>query len=270
MGKSKIDWTDYSWNPVTGCSKVSAGCANCYAERHAKRFWGERKFTDIVCHEDRLNYPFSIKQPARIFVNSMSDLFHEKVSYEFIEKVVRVIAKCPQHQFIVLTKRPEMLKSFFDAYPAPPNLIAGVSVEDQRSADERVPLLMETNVRYRAISAEPLLGHISIMKLVARQNRILDWVIVGGESGPGARVMDEGWALDLLTECSRPLLGIPFYFKQWGEYNENGVRVGKAAAGHLLNGRVIHEYPYTEGFIKMVESNLPRRIGVGLPKERTK
>lgn len=250
MGKSKIDWTDYVWNPVTGCSKVSAGCANCYAERHANRFWGERKFTDIICHEDRLNYPMSIKKPSRIFVNSMSDLFHANVPGEFVEKVIWAITKCPQHQFIILTKRAERMKSFFDFYTAPLNLIAGVSVEDQRSADERIPLLIETDVRYRAISAEPLLGHITLVNLVPSTYQTIDWVIVGGESGPGARAMDEAWAIGLMNECRE--LGIPFYFKQWGEYNKDGVRVGKVAAGNVLAGRVIHEYPYTEGFTKMV------------------
>jgi len=240
MGKSKIDWTDYTWNPVTGCTKVSTGCLNCYAERHAKRFWGERKFTDVICHEDRLNYPLSIKKPSRIFVNSMSDLFHEKVNSEFVFRVIDVIQKCPQHQFLVLTKRPGRMNFFFNKLCDMPlnNLILGVSVEDQESADYRIPLLLDIPGRwYKTISAEPLLGPIDMQKYMHE----IEWVIVGGESGIGARPMKAEWAESLQQQCK--LTGTAFFFKQWGEFDEFGIRVGRAAAGHLLRGVEYHEYP---------------------------
>ena len=247
MGKSKIDWCDYVWNPVTGCSKVSEGCRNCYAERLAKRFWGERKFTDVICHEDRLEYPFSIKKPSRIFVNSMSDLFHEKVSTEFIYKVIRVMLNNPQHQFIVLTKRPERMRAdvnWMFVYDFP-NIIWGVSIEDQKTADERIPFLLETKPllksRHLTVSAEPLLGPVDIQKYLYE----IEWVICGGESGIGARPMHIDWVTSLQRQCG--LTSTAFFFKQWGEFDANGVRVGKAAAGHLLNGQEYHEYP--RGFL---------------------
>jgi len=247
MNKTKIDWADYAWNPVTGCSKVSEGCRNCYAERLAKRFWGERKFTDVKCHEDRLNQPENIKKRSTIFVNSMSDLFHEKVPNWFIDKIMFTMTRLP-HNFIVLTKRPSRMKHYFEFEHSPrldwanfDNLFFGVSVEDQKTADERIPILLSTKVNNRIVSIEPMIGEVNIVKYLGLRGERLDWVIVGGESGPGARPMKAEWANEIQKYCA--FVNVPFFFKQWGEFDANGVRVGKTAAGHLLNGVEYHEYP---------------------------
>lgn len=244
MGKSKIDWCDYVWNPVTGCSKVSEGCRNCYAERLAKRFWGERKFTDVQCHEDRLGFPQTIKKPSWIFVNSMSDLFHKDVPDSFIHNVMGKMLAKPQHIFIILTKRPERMKRFIEYFPyfgGLKNVIYGVSVEDQDSADERIPILLATRVMNRMVSIEPMIGDVNMVRYLGLRGDRLDWVIVGGESGPGARPMKAEWANEIQKDCA--FVNVPFFFKQWGEFDANGDRVGKAAAGHLLNGVEYHEYP---------------------------
>ena len=244
MNKTKIDWADYAWNPVTGCTKVSEGCRHCYAERHAKRFWGERKFTDVMCHEDRLGFPQTIKKPSIIFVNSMSDLFHEDVPTWFIEYVMVAIGgtRGRRHKFIILTKRPKRMQEFLNTrfeFGGLNNVIYGVSVEDQKTADERIPILLETNVKNKMISVEPMIGAVNLDK--AGWLDVLDWVIVGGESGPGARPMQLGWAAEVKDQCKQ--YKVPFFFKQWGEFDEFGIRVGRAAAGHLLRGVEYHEYP---------------------------
>ncbi len=179
--KSKIEWTNATWNPVPGCTKVSAGCRGCYAERHAHRFWGARKFTDIEMHADRLDQPLRWKKPRMIFVNSMSDLFHENVSFEFIIQVFAVMARAKQHTFQILTKRAERMHNFFikygginsrthdehgkgvelDQYEFPlPNVWIGVSCENQATADERIPLLARTPAAVHFVSAEPLIGMV--------------------------------------------------------------------------------------------------------------
>ena len=262
-----IEWTDKTWNPVTGCSKVSAGCKNCYAETVANRFWGDRKFTDVICHPERLDAPLRWRKPQRVFVNSMSDLFHEDVPDEFIDRVFAVMALAPQHTFQVLTKRPKRMRDWVrdkttteclmaadesratgvyaksseasrlaHAYmesqrlggfcqPAPwplPNVWLGVSCEDQAAADERIPLLLETPVTVRFVSAEPLLGPIDFGHLqpgdppteidslrgthgVLRPHGgvcdRLSWVIVGGESGPRARPCDVAWIRSIVEQC---------------------------------------------------------------------
>ena len=245
--KSKIEWTEATWNPVSGCSKVSAGCKNCYAERLFPRVYQGRAFTDVKMHENRLEQPLRWKKPRRIFVNSMSDLFHEDVPDSFIDKVFAVMALSPQHTFQILTKRPERMRKYFngpfypmsrvhaqlfaswpgknpnDATPAwpLPNVWLGVSVEDQATADERIPLLLQTPAAIRFVSYEPALGPVDFSRIMAsrmpwhppgppeclhldslkgtvstiqrakavhtEQCSPLDWIIVGGESGPGAR-----------------------------------------------------------------------------------
>ena len=225
---SNIEWTDASWNPVTGCTKVSQGCKNCYAETWAKRHLGEfsrdpsRKFTDILCHEDKLELPLRWKKPRRIFVNSMSDLFHESVPDRFIQSVFRVMSDAWWHTFQVLTKRPErMLTTVTETLPLlakwPRNNVwLGVSCEDQATADERLPLLFETPAAVRFVSCEPLLGQIYLMGLMTGGRPALDWVIAGGESGPKARPMHPKWARSLRDQCTTA--GVPFFFKQWGEW----------------------------------------------------
>jgi protein gp37 len=314
MTKSKIEWTDRVWNPVTGCTKVSQGCKHCYAETMAERFWatqyppvktgkiiddyhpdtgpasGEeerpRKFTDVLVHPERLDQPSRWRKPARVFVNSMSDLFHEDVPSAFIQNVFEIMREAKQHTFQILTKRPErMLKevrviSVYGTIRYPiPNVWLGVSVENQATADERIPLLLQTPAAVRFVSCEPLLEEVDLLSSIFRpgiwelaggtlhsaiQLRGLDWVIVGGESGPNARPMHPDWARSLRDQCQAS--GVPFFFKQWGEWSEVRTtkqeiverkskevrsradgslffRVGKRSAGRLLDGREWNEYP---------------------------
>jgi len=304
--KTSIEWTDATWNPVTGCSKVSQGCKNCYAERVFSRAYGkERKFTDVKCHPERLGQPLRWKKPRRIFVNSMSDLFHESVPVEFIDRVFVVMAQAPLHTFQILTKRPERMRdysrvlvslcpkrrslrmrdSMYKGHPAETlvcgtkpahigkfpwplhNLHLGVSIEDQQTADERIPLLLQTPAAVRFVSAEPLLGPIDL-KLSTQSSGLstqIDWVIAGGESGPNARPMHPDWARGLRDQCR--MVGVPFFFKQWGEWLHESefraglaevgraskrmeagdglqfIRVGKKAAGNVLDGMRYREFP---------------------------
>lgn len=252
MNTSAIEWTDRTWNPVSGCSHVSEGCWHCYAERFFPRAYAGRKFTEVQCHPERLDQPLKIKKPQKIFVNSMSDLFHEDVQFEFIDKVFAVISCCAQHTFQILTKRPARMLEYmnFDngfgrtgyiwgaAYKIrgikpqpgkmpPPfpyvNTWLGVSVEDQRTANERIPILLKTPAAVRWISAEPLLGpidlvrsdEIALLQCVqsgATIERGLDWVVVGGESGPRARTMEISWANAIREQCA--LANVPFFMKQ--------------------------------------------------------
>ncbi len=249
MGKTNIEWTRNDdgtsgcvWNPTTGCTKVSQGCKHCYAERDWKRLskipttvYAGRDFTNVLCHPERLDQPIRWKRPRRIFVNSMSDLFHEDIPDAFLDQVFAVMALCGQHVFQVLTKRPGRMCDYvnrlsrsekrleaaarilgysfvFDgiflvSWPLK-NVWLGVSCEDQETADSRIPLLLKTDAAIRWISAEPLLGPILI------GGTALDWVVCGGESGPSARRFDIGWALQLLDQCQRN--AIPFFMKQLG------------------------------------------------------
>lgn len=349
--KSKIEWTDTTWNPVTGCSKVSPGCKNCYAERDWARLsaprkkpniYTGRKFTDVQCHEKRLDQPLRWRKPRRIFVNSMSDLFHEDVPDEFIHQIFAVMVLAPHHIFQVLTKRPERMLEYLRSiqddikdthlwvdeaggitgspcaaaaaenrnWPLS-NIWLGVSIEDQETADERIPLLLQTPAAVRWLSIEPLLGPINIIDTVNQYDRErcglqddplaaallnqgirdgnafaigpIDWVVVGGESGPKARPMHPAWVRSLRDHCQ--VASVPFFFKQWGEwgldipkpfyrvsrnkYSHESItfvpdgdiynptepdtlnnplmktmyRVGKKNAGRTLNGRTWDEYP---------------------------
>lgn len=319
--KTGIEWTDATWNPVTGCSKVSQGCKHCYAEREWPRMtrlvpsYAGRDFTDVRTHADRLDHPLRWKKPRMIFVNSMSDLFHPDVPFEFIDKVFAVMALAPQHVFQVLTKWPDRMRDYLTGdgltkrvireafrmdceggawmnadhniggHQIMPlgNVWLGVSVEDQAAANERIPLLLDTPAAVRWISAEPLLGPVRLSGLFGlitddEDIRIdalngsfvtsryqedptplgarLDWVVVGGESGPKARPMHLDWARSLRDQCSAA--GVPFLFKQWGEWwpncclKKDGTRdettlwmdrIGKKAAGRLLDGVQHDGYP---------------------------
>jgi protein gp37 len=254
MKKTKIDWADYVWNPVTGCTKVSAGCKNCYAERHANRFWGERKFTDVICHEDRLDQPLHIKKPGRVFVNSMSDLFHPDVPDDFILGVFIAIYKNPKHTYIILTKRPERMlsrvkeleKYFPIEYLPIKYLWLGVSVEDQKTADERIPILLQTPAAVRFVSYEPALGEVDISKYLITKFynkgpeyspitvKSIDWVIMGCESGPYRRPMDIDWARSMRTQCQAA--NVPFFLKQMDV-------AGKVVKMPELDGKVWDQYP---------------------------
>ena len=342
---SKIEWTDATWNPVTGCTKVSQGCKNCYAERLApKVFAGQRVlevfadsrgrvdrprlFTDVIMQHDRLEQPLHWRKPRRIFVNSMSDLFHEDIPFEFIDKVFAVMALSHRHTFQVLTKRADRMREYLTAARATavgmealaitlderlksdrsevgkgvtltghvahlkewplPNVWFGVSVEDQATADERILLLRQTPAYVRFLSCEPLLGPMDIARHLIAKNiggpgeattYGIDWVIAGGESGPKARPSHPDWFRSLRDQCA--VSGVPFFFKQWGEWaprvewsghqgrgkfghmvaimRDGGdcpfdaipqdvgaqrmAKVGKKAAGRLLDGRAYHAYP---------------------------
>lgn len=334
MSKSKIEWTDKTWNPVTGCTKVSPGCANCYAEAMSKRFAGKRGWGTkedpfaVRLHPDRLGLPLKWKKPQKIFVCSMGDLFHEDVPFEFIDKVFAVMALSPQHTFQVLTKRPERMRDYLskDAlwrsarisataqqmvdetfseknkeiayeqhlwlsatiagmiYPLP-NVWHGVTAENQEQADKWIPILLQIPAAIRFVSIEPMLGAVDITKFwdgvggMPRGRKVgetdtyvssLDWVIVGGESGSGARPMHLDWVRKVRDDCKEAK--VPFFFKQVGEWRTEEIegnsfelkdlkdnqqigmgmkpntmtlytRVGKAKAGSLLDGVSYKEFP---------------------------
>jgi protein gp37 len=307
---SKIEWTERTWNPVTGCSKVSEGCKNCYALRMTWRHVnnpeikakyegtarkseaGNINFTGkINMLEDVLFEPQKRKKPTMYFVNSMSDLFHEGVSFDFIDSVFCVMANCPQHTFQILTKRPERMLEFMQealklngGYSLPlSNVWLGASVENQKAANERIPILLSVPAAIRFLSCEPLLGPVEFYKtanaMLADGNRAWDlndllsgihWVIAGGESGPNARPSHPDWFRSLRDQCAGA--ETPFFFKQWGEWfpldhaedeqywsstksiemKEGSIqqytmlKVGKKAAGNLLDGRTHLEFPVTE------------------------
>jgi protein gp37 len=229
---SHIEWTDATWNPVTGCTKVSPGCKHCYAERFAERFRGveghpyEQGF-DLKVWPERLDQPSKWKEPRRIFVNSMSDLFHPGVSAGYIRKVFNAMVAAPQHQYQVLTKRPERAAELADDLPWPRQVWMGTSVESQAYLS-RVDELRKIPAHVRFLSCEPLLGPLDL-KLKG-----IHWVIVGGESGPGARPMKPEWVRSIRRQCRAA--DVPFFFKQWGGVN-------KKAAGRLLDKRTYDEFP---------------------------
>ncbi len=305
---SKIEWTDATWNPVTGCTKVSEGCDHCCAERITERFGGKGSFEKVVLHPEKLDDPFHWRKPRRVFVNSMSDLFHDDVPDEFIAQVFAAMALSPRHTFQILTKRPGRMASLLsdenddwanevwecaaqrigadrDCAPCPwwpgrplPNVWLGVSVENQKWADVRIPKLLETPAAVRFLSVEPLLGPVDLTPVFVhpagcggtyegigfvngthqrihrsrclnhRSRRVdrditsgateyvdrIHWVIVGGESGPGARPMHPDWARSLRDQCVAA--GVPFFFKQWGEWQDGS---GISRNGSTITGSVV-------------------------------
>lgn len=230
---SAIEWTDATWNPVTGCTKISPGCANCYAETFAERFRGvpnhpyEQGF-DLKLWPNRLTLPATWKKPKRIFVNSMSDLFHKDVPLDFILQVFEVMNRVDHHTYQCLTKRADRLLELSPRLPWAPNIWMGVSVENADYA-HRARLLSQTGAQTKFLSVEPLLGPIPDLPLKG-----IDWVIVGGESGHGARPIQEEWIIDIRDQCERH--GTKFFFKQWGGRN-------KKANGRLLQGRTWDDMP---------------------------
>lgn len=235
MAGSRIEWTGSTWNPVTGCTKISAGCKNCYAERMAERLkkMGQPNYRngfEVTLHEHVLNYPLNWKKPKIIFVNSMSDLFHEKVSDDFIFKVFEIMSKAYWHQFQILTKRSQRLKNLAPLLNWPDNIWAGVSVENEKFID-RVDDLRFVPAVVKFLSLEPLLNPVADLDLSN-----IDWVIVGGESGPGARVMKEEWVMQIKKQCNEQ--STKFFFKQWGGINKN-------KTGRLLEGRTWDDMPET-------------------------
>ncbi|MCL5257360.1 MAG: phage Gp37/Gp68 family protein [Chloroflexi bacterium] len=231
--KSSIEWTESTWNPVTGCTKVSPGCAHCYAERMSLRLkaMGMANYAngfEVTLHEQTLELPLRWTKPQMIFVNSMSDLFHDAVPDEFIKKVFDVMRGARRHRFQVLTKRSERLQRLSPDLNWAPNIWMGVSVENKDYAF-RIDHLRQTSAKVKFVSMEPLLGPITNMDLQG-----IDWVIVGGESGPGARPMEPEWVLDICRQCRGGQ--VAFFFKQWGGTN-------RKKTGRLLDGRTYDEMP---------------------------
>lgn len=324
MGNSKIEWTEKTWNPVTGCTKISPGCQNCYAERMAKRLAGrcgypkENPFK-VTLHPERLDEPLRWRKPSKVFVCSMGDLFHEFVPYEFIYDIWDVMVKNRQHTFLILSKRPDRMKSFIEkvmcnrmdyaltfggtpegkkarkwAQKPVQNVWLGVTAENQEQAVKRIPVLLQIPAAVRFVSVEPMLGPMDLtridlgcntwvnalignwksyhpyggLKTVHESWGKLDWVICGGETGPGARPMHPDWVRSLRDQCQAAR--VPFFFKQWGEWSPTPAkdvpvrgcldggrfhsgsnpsvglamyRVGKKAAGRILDGRTWDEFP---------------------------
>lgn len=297
--KSKIEWTEATWNPVVGCAKVSEGCRNCYAMKVAHRLaaMGQERYEGLTekrssgvewngtvrIAPEALDIPRRWTRPRRIFVNSMSDLFHPDVPFQFIEGVFVTMKQAPQHTFQILTKRPERMLEYLTAYPSAfgdpfeplPNVWLGVSVEDQKSADERIPLLLQVPAAVRWLSMEPLLGPVDISNFMGdvryhwnsghhqrydeceeglcTKSPSIDWVVVGGESGHKARPMRPDWARSLRDQCTAA--GTPFFFKQWGDVREYGSALpgspwidaghdlSEKKGGRILDGRTWDETP---------------------------
>lgn len=265
--RTKIEWADATWNPITGCSKVSEGCDHCYAETIARRFAGTSAYPhgfEVTLRPERLDQPLRWQRPRRIFVNSMSDLFHRDVPDEYIARVFAVMARAPQHTFQVLTKRPGRMRSLLaheafadwvgsfvrvgysgrwasNRWPLQ-NVWLGTSVENQKWADVRIPQLLGTPAAVRFLSCEPLLGPLNLRtgryamppdgEILGTSLNGIDWVIVGGESGPGARPMHPDWARSLRDQCAAA--GVPFLFKQWGEWQDGSAGPGQRGEDHVV------------------------------------
>ena len=240
MKTTKIEWTDKTWNPITGCTKISAGCANCYAEIMSKRLQAMKQdkykngFT-LTMHNDVLDEPIKWKKPHTIFVCSMSDLFHENVPFSFIDKVVETIKSTPQHNYQILTKRANRMAEYFSDKIIPKNAWLGVTV-DIASSKSRIDFLRNLNAPIKFLSCEPLLEDLGDMNLDG-----IDWVIVGGESGAKARPMKEEWVQSIKVQTEKQ--GSAFFFKQWGTWGSDGIKRNKKANGKLINGKVYQAMP---------------------------
>lgn len=239
--QTRIEWTERTWNPVVGCTKVSPGCKYCYAENMSHRLKAmgvpgyERGFK-LTLLPDRLREPLQRRTPTTYFVNSMSDLFHEEVPFEYIERVFQVIKEAPHHTFQILTKRPERMVEFFKGRSAPRNAWLGVSVEDRKYGVPRIALLQTVSATVRFLSVEPLLENLGRIRL-----RGIHWVIVGGESGSSARPMQPEWVDNIRRQCEAR--GVAFFFKQWGGWGPDGIKRSKKANGRLLHGKVWDNIP---------------------------
>lgn len=234
MAQSSIEWTEMTWNPTTGCTKISAGCKFCYAEVMSKRLqaMGIEKYKDafkVRTHPDTLNTPYTWKTSKVVFVNSMSDLFHPEVPLNFIKRVFKVMNENPQHVFQVLTKRADRLLELHTELKWTHNIWMGVSVEDDRVV-QRIDCLRKTNARVKFLSCEPLIGPLLDLNL---EN--IDWIIVGGESGRKPRPMNPDWVLKIQEQCEAS--DVAFFFKQWGGTN-------KKKAGFLIDGKAYQEFPW--------------------------
>lgn len=239
--KSKIEWTEHTWNPASGCTKISEGCRNCYAEKMAWRLKamglkGYENGFGLTLQPERLTDPLNRKKPTMYFVNSMSDIFHEHIPDDYIRQVFGVIRACPQHAFQLLTKRAERMEYFMRSFCAPPNAWLGVTVENRKQGVPRIDHLRRINAHVRFLSMEPLLEDLGPVDLTGIQ-----WVIVGGESGPQARPMLPQWAENIQRQCER--YDVSFFFKQWGGWGADGKKRAKRFNGRLLLGRTWDNMP---------------------------
>ena len=243
MRGTKIEWTDKTWNPITGCTKKSAGCKHCYAEIMSRRLkaMGKPKYINgfqLTLHEDCSNEPLHWIGSHNIFVCSMSDIFHEEVPFEFIDKVFNTIEKTPRHRYQILTKRAERMNEYFKTRKIPDNVWLGVTVE-AKSSIYRIDYLRDLQASVKFLSCEPLLEDLGELKLSG-----IDWIIVGGESGSKARPMHIDWILNILFHANTQ--DTAFFFKQWGTWGSDGIKRNKKANGNLLNGILIQEWPKTK------------------------
>ncbi|NMA67584.1 MAG: phage Gp37/Gp68 family protein, partial [Clostridiaceae bacterium] len=233
MSTTKIEWTDKTWNPITGCTKISAGCAHCYAETMAHRLkaMGVKKYAKgfiPTVHENAIEEPLKWKKPHTIFVCSMADLFHESVSFDFIDKVMDTIRQTKHHRYQILTKRSERMVEYFNKNTIPSNVWAGVTVEAV-DAKSRIDMLRKLNASIRFLSCEPLIEDLGELDLTG-----IDWVIVGGESGIKARPMKPDWVRSILKQADAQ--NTAFFFKQWGTWGSDGIKRSKKANGKALDG----------------------------------
>ena len=238
---TNIEWTEQTWNPVSGCTKVSPGCKHCYAETMARRLkaMGAKGYQDgfkITLQPERLHQPLARRKPTVWFVNSMSDLFHADIADRYIDDVFDVIRKTPQHTYQILTKRSERLPPYFAARTVPSNVWLGVSVENRKHGKPRIEHLRGIKAVIRFLSVEPLLEDLGALDLAG-----IHWVIVGGESGPKARPMKPDWARNIQQQCARA--GVAYFFKQWGTWGADGRKRTKHANGRRLDGRTWDQYP---------------------------
>lgn len=240
MKTTKIEWTDKTWNPVTGCTKHSTGCQHCYAETMSRRLkaMGLEKYANGFCltlHEDNLNEPIAWKKSHNIFVCSMSDLFHKDVPDWFIDKVMRTISETPQHRYQILTKRAERMADYFSSHALPKNVWLGVTVEAPE-VKYRIDHLRHLPAAVKFLSCEPLVDDLGVIDLEG-----IDWVIVGGESGPQARPMKEDWVFNIKHQVETA--SAAFFFKQWGTWGSDGIKRSKHKNGKLLDGKVLQAMP---------------------------
>ena len=249
MKKTKIEWTEAVWNPSIGCTKVSEGCANCYAERMAKRLqaMGNPDYKDgfkFKILPQRLNEPLNIKKPTMFFVNSMSDLFHEEMPYDYLDKIFNVISLTPQHIYQILTKREKIMLDYFSRRSVPRNVWLGVTVENAKYK-YRIDYLRKIDASVRFVSFEPLIGPVGKLNLSG-----IHWCIVGGESGPKARPLKKEWAIEIFNQSRKQ--NVAFFFKQWGVWSAEGVRRNKKINGRDFLGKKWNEYPRVKELILKV------------------
>jgi len=240
MSVSKIEWTDRTWNPVTGCTKLSTGCVHCYAENMANRLkaMGVKKYTNgftPTLHEDALGEPIAWKNPHTVFVCSMADLFHDAVPFSFIDKAINTIRQTPHHRYQILTKRANRMVEYFSHVDIPQNVWLGVTVEAP-SEKKRIESLRKLQASIRFLSCEPLIEDLGVLDLTG-----VDWIIVGGESGTQARPMKPEWVRSILQQANEQ--DVAFFFKQWGTWGSDGVKRNKKANGKTLDGKNIQMMP---------------------------